>query len=97
MPETPTQTARRRQQERRSFTVRGAQDIARTQENLLRQGYVRGAEPAPPARQVGPRAEPEAYRPPSPVTSRDLGGAEDDPNVEITIGPNGEIVRRRRQ
>lgn len=98
MPETPAQTARRRERERRSFTVEGTRDIARAQESALRQGFARGTEPAPPLRRM---AEPQPQAPPAvpppAATARELGGAEDDPNLEITVGPTGEITRRRRQ
>lgn len=67
MPETPEETARRRAREQRSFTGAGAADIARQQENALRQGFRRGIEPAPPVRQIGPRPEAPAAAPLAPA------------------------------
>jgi hypothetical protein len=36
------------------------------------------------------------YAPGPPATADAMGGAKDDPNLEITVGPDGKVVRRRR-
>lgn len=53
MAETPQETARRRSLERRALTGEGAAEVAREQQPM-RQGFRRGFEPSPPARQIGP-------------------------------------------
>ena len=96
MPETPAQTARRRSEERRSFTVRGARPVAAAQESALKQGFTR----APmPAAKVRPARSPDAPMAPrqEPVSAEAMGGARHDPNVEITVGPDGVVRRRRKE
>jgi hypothetical protein len=81
MAETIEDTRRRRTAERRALTGAGARDIAKQQENALRQGYSRGTEPSAPARQIGPQAP----RPMAPA-----GG------LESGVISSAEQERRRR-
>lgn len=96
MAETPTQTARRRQEERRSFSVRGAKPIVAAQEGALRRGYTSTPMPEQKVRPARAPGEPMAPRQ-EPVSADVLGGAADDPSLEIVVGPTGEITRRRRK
>jgi len=70
-----------------------AQRKAREQFNALRGGYQRTdfASAAP-----RPKKQDEGYKPGPAQTVDQLGGAGDDPNLEITVGPDG-VVRRRRK
>lgn len=54
---------------------------------LLREGFGRSEMPAP---------KDKGYKPPPPTSADAMGGAKDDPNIEITVGPDGKVVRRRR-
>lgn len=85
MPETIDETRLRRLQERRSLTGEGARDIAKRQENALRQGYSRGTEPSAPVRQIGPGPTPQMPRPMAPS-----GG------LESGVISSAEQERRRR-
>lgn len=99
MAETPSQTAKRRALERRSLTGAGAREVAAEQESALRRGYSSHPMPAPRMRPLTAPDEPLRPRQdaPGPLSAADLGGAKDDPNLEITVGPTGEIVRRRKE
>ncbi len=96
MAETKIQTAKRRALERRSHTAAGVRDIARGQEDSLRAGYRSAPMPASKPRPVY-RDEPPQYAPGPPATADAMGGAKDDPNVEIKVGPDGKVVRRRKE
>ncbi len=95
MAETKIQTAKRRRLEQRSHTAAGAAGIARAQENALKQGFTSKPMPESKAKPVY-RPEPPQYAPGPPATADAMGGAKDDPNVKIEIGPDGKVVRRKR-
>ena len=68
-----------------------AQRKAREQYSSLRGGYSRTEFPsAAPPKERG-------YKPGPAQTVDQLGGSQDDPNLEITVGPDGKVVRRRRK
>lgn len=95
MAETKIQTARRRALERRSHTIAGAKAIGAEQESALRSGYT--SKPMPPSRARPTYHDaPPQVAPGPPATADAMGGAKDDPNIEITVGPDGKVVRRRR-
>lgn len=98
MAETKIQTAKRRALERRALTGAGAREVASEQEAAMnmRQGY--RSMPMPPSKpRPTYRGEQPMYAPGPPATAGAMGGAKDDPNVEITVGPDGKVVRRRKE
>jgi len=96
MAETRIQTAKRRALERRALTGAGAREIAEAQESALRSGYRSAPMPPSKPRPVY-RDEPPQYAPGPPATADAMGGAKNDPNIEITVGPDGKVVRRRKE
>lgn len=95
MAETKIQTAKRRALERRALTGAGAREVAAEQEAALRQGYRSSPMPASKPKPVYQKEQPQ-YAPGPPATADAMGGSKDDPNIEITVGPDGKVVRRRR-
>lgn len=95
MAETKIQTAKRRALDRRSHTMAGAKMIGAEQESALRRGYT--STPMPPSKARPTYHEPTPQVAPGPPATADaMGGSKDDPNIEITVGPDGKVVRRRR-
>lgn len=70
-----------------------AQRKARDQFNSLRGGYQRTdfVSAAPRPKRVD-----EGYKPAAAQTVDQLGGAQDNPDLEITVGPDGKVTRRRK-
>lgn len=95
MAETKIQTAKRRSLERRALTGAGARDIAAEQGSAFRSGYRSAPMPPSKPRPVYREAPPQVA-PGPPATADAMGGAKNDPTLEITVGPDG-VVRRRRK
>ena len=95
MAETKIQTAKRRALERRALTGAGARDVAAAQESALKKGFT--STPMPPSKpRPTYRGEEPMYAPGPPATADAMGGARDNPEVKIEIGPDGKVVRRKR-
>ena len=60
----------------------------------MRRGYTSVPMPGPRVRPAQAPGEP--MRPRQEPSAEAMGGAQDDPNIEIIVGPDGKIVRRRR-
>jgi hypothetical protein len=98
MPFDRIQDARRA----RDAEAAAARNKAREQQDALRRGYrSTGWESVAPSTRARvadhpvSRGEAVPYKPGPPPNAREMGGALDDPNTKIEVGPDG-VVRRSR-
>lgn len=75
-----------------------ARDKAYEQLHSLRGGYSRtDFTSVPPSPGSAVPKRPQGYKPGPAQTVDQLGGAQDNPDIEITVGPDGQVIRRRRK